>query len=1190
MTSSVLVERARVEVCAVLVVRNGARWLEETLDSLATSSLLPDRLVVVDLGSSDASLDLVRAHSRIRQVVAQVDVVPLPTGESTTSVTTSVTTSAATSSGTLPFGAAVREALTTVGPTVVPDGREWLWFLHADSAPAPQALSRLVTSVGRSPSVGVAGPKIVSWGDPRRLVSMGDLVTRAGRRLDAPAPGEPDQGQYDGRTDVLAVSTNGMFVRRDVYDELGGLDDALGEGAGLDFGWRAQLAGHRVIVVPAARVSDATLLEAGSEAVTSALLTSRPLTASLDAAGGAGEAGAVDESGSVDESGRVNESGNVDESGSVNESGGSDETGEGLRTAPDPSAPAPAVTGVPPARTAPLAPAATHPTSATPDHPAAPVDRPHRTARGSRRRAARRVALTRCALWSLPFLAVWVVVSSVLSAAALLALKRPAHAWAELGDVAALTHPVTGIRSRWRFRGHRRVRRADLDGVFVSSGAALAHTWDSVQEALTPERSHRRSPELVSGATETGPVAEEAEDLTVLPASIPQRILTHPGTVAVVLALAVTVVVFWSGLRGGLLDPQGAGLAGGELRPVSTDAAGLWHLFRDAWHGAGFGTDVAVGPQVGVLAALTWLAQRLPSVADGRSPAGVTVAWLMLAAMPLSALTAYAAGRVATLSRWPRAIAALAWGTSAGLAAALVGGRLSIVVAHILLPLVIAGFGAVTARRATWTSTFATGLATALVGCFVPVLAVVACVAAIAMVLLARGARWRSVVLALVPPMLYGPWVLQFVHDPRLLLTGGGLLDAGGGATPPWQTAMGQPDGAGLVHSLLFAPLALAACLALGRMSRRDRRSPALTGLAVLALVGLAVALAAPRVTVGQVLDDGGQPVVATLWSGVGVEVYVAALLAAYLVGWQGLSRRLGESRWGAKKLGVAVASFVLAVSVLGAGALTARNGLGDRVGVGRDALPAVAVDQSRGVEGNRLLILRPTVDRIDYRLVGAEPGPLQRDVIGPVATDPGLAPLVGALATGVSADASGPGAGARLADQGVGFVSLRADAASPLSRTLDAESGLTRLGTTDDQTLWRVLARTPAVGAADETVPPSRVRVADAAGAPLLGVPVDGPHGAVNTTLPSGAAGRQLVVAEAPEWARVARVTYDDTPLTAVSGSGFPTYTLPATGGRLVIDLPPAQQDWFLLQLVLLVVVVFLAIPFGTRRSRRRA
>ncbi|MEP6799557.1 MAG: hypothetical protein ABI890_15475, partial [Lapillicoccus sp.] len=84
-TSSVLVERARVEVCAVLVVRNGARWLEETLDSLATSSLLPDRLVVVDLGSSDASLDLVRAHSRIRQVVAQVDVVPLPTGESTTS-------------------------------------------------------------------------------------------------------------------------------------------------------------------------------------------------------------------------------------------------------------------------------------------------------------------------------------------------------------------------------------------------------------------------------------------------------------------------------------------------------------------------------------------------------------------------------------------------------------------------------------------------------------------------------------------------------------------------------------------------------------------------------------------------------------------------------------------------------------------------------------------------------------------------------------------------------------------------------------------------------------------------------------------------------------------------------------------------------------------------------------------------
>ena len=1142
-----LVPRARVEVCVVLVVRDGARRLGETLDALATSSLTPDRLIVLDLGSSDASAEIADGHARIREVVPRVSVVTTPRGLSVTTAIRQVLmasdgTGAAAGTGAsdrtgAPAGTSAADGVDPAAPAEV-GTPQWLWFLGPDSGPAQMALARLVDAVGRSPSVGVAGPKIVEWGDPRRLVSIGRLVTRAGRLVEAPVPGEPDQGQYDGRTDVLAVSTNGMFVRRDVYDSLDGLDGSFGAGADLDFGWRAQLSGHRVVVVPAARVCDATTM-----------------------------AGRADGTEGIDDGANRTLEGDDAADGTDDGAGRPDAAGAAGR--PDAAA----------------APQPTRPGG--PFVSPVPSPRPVRMA-GPPRRAARRVALVRCAPWTLPVLAGWIAISSVISAAALLVLKRPAHAWVALGELGSLVHPLTGIRSRWRFRGHQRVRRAHLAGVFVSPGAAVAHTWDKVQDALTPDRSRRSDPgSVASGATETGPVAEEAEDLAVLPASVPQRIAAHPGTLGVLLCLVVTAVLFRTTLRTGILDPQGAGLAGGELNLLSTDAAGLWHLFRDAWHGAGFGTDAVVGPQVGVLAALVWLVERLPSVSAGRSPAGVTLAWLLLAAMPLSGLTAYLAGRVATVSRWPRALAAIAWGTSGGLAAALGGGRLSVVVAHVVLPFVVAGFAAVAARVATWTGTFATALAGAVVGCFVPVLAVLMAIVALAMVALASANRRKAVVLLLVPLLLLGPWVLRFVDDPRLLLTGGGLLDVGGGDTAPWQLAMGQPDGAGLFHSLLFAPLALAAVLALARRSRHDGRSPALTSLAVLALVGLAVALAAQRVTVGQVRDVSGTPVVATLWSGVGLEIYVAAVLGAFLTGWQGLSRLLGESRWQARRLVIVTASTVLVLSVLGAAALTARNGLGNGLTVGRDALPAVAVDQARGAAANRLLVLAPGPAELDYQLVGAEPGPLQRDVIGPVATDPGLAVLVGDLASGV-VDPSGPGAGARLADQGIGFVSLRADVSSTLARTLDTESGLTRLGTTDDQTLWRVLARTPTAGTPDATVEPSRVRVTDGAGAPLLGVPVIGPHGAVDTRLPAGDTGRRLVVAEAPEWARFARVTYDDLPLSAVSTSGFPTYALPSAGGRLVVDLPPAHRDWFLLQMALLAVVIFLAIPFGTRRSRR--
>ena len=49
-----------------------------------------------------------------------------------------------------------------------------------------------------------------------------------------------------------------MLVRRDVFDALGGFDPAFAPHADdVDLCWRAHLAGHRVVVVPQARVRGA---------------------------------------------------------------------------------------------------------------------------------------------------------------------------------------------------------------------------------------------------------------------------------------------------------------------------------------------------------------------------------------------------------------------------------------------------------------------------------------------------------------------------------------------------------------------------------------------------------------------------------------------------------------------------------------------------------------------------------------------------------------------------------------------------------------------------------------------------------------------------------------------------------------------------------------------------------------------
>ena len=105
------------------------------------------------------------------------------------------------------------------------------------------------------------------------------------------------------------------------------------------------------------------------------------------------------------------------------------------------------------------------------------------------------------------------------------------------------------------------------------------------------------------------------------------------------------------------------GVAGGELSPVATDSSGLWHAYRDSWHGAGLGSSADTSPHLAILSAITWLAELLPGMAQGRSSAGVTIVWLLFLAPVLSVWSAYLAGRVVTLSRAARAVVALAWGS-----------------------------------------------------------------------------------------------------------------------------------------------------------------------------------------------------------------------------------------------------------------------------------------------------------------------------------------------------------------------------------------------------------------------------------------------------------------------------------------------------------------------------------------------
>jgi GT2 family glycosyltransferase len=220
MASQAAVDKHR--VTAVLVSHNGAVWLPEVVAALTSQTRPIDLITAVDTGSQDASTKLLKS-ARIPFMSADVQ-----TG----------------------FGEAVSLA---VDKLPNPVDHEWIWLIHDDCAPAPTALAELLAAVDDRPQVVMIGPKLLGWHDRTHLLEAGISIAGNGARWTGLEPLEYDQGQHDGIYDVLAVSTAGALIRRDVFEELDGLDPNLTLFRDdVDFGWRARAAGHSVMVATSA--------------------------------------------------------------------------------------------------------------------------------------------------------------------------------------------------------------------------------------------------------------------------------------------------------------------------------------------------------------------------------------------------------------------------------------------------------------------------------------------------------------------------------------------------------------------------------------------------------------------------------------------------------------------------------------------------------------------------------------------------------------------------------------------------------------------------------------------------------------------------------------------------------------------------------------------------------------------------
>ncbi|MFJ8915995.1 glycosyltransferase [Amycolatopsis sp. NPDC102389] len=816
-----------VPVLAIVVCHNGENWLPLALSALRRSGVRPRHVLAVDTGSTD------RTAKILADAAADGDA-PVLDG-------------ILTLSGDIGFGAAVGEAVEhAVERWGDPGG--WLWLLHDDCAPEPACLENLLAAAENEPEATVLGPLAVDWSDPRLIVEAGLSTDAIGHRQQI-SPDETD-------TAVLAVPSAGSLVRREVWHELGGYDPGfplLRED--LDFGWRANAAGGRVLSVPAARLRHARALSTGQREPDA-------LGLSLATANRA----------------------------------------HGLRVFLVNCSPLSFWFGlfrIP--VFAVLRALAFLLLRRTGEASAELAATWHllrgrgglRAARAERRKTDRPGAVRGL------FTGRATRFRNAVRAGVVGLVRRGVERDFALGTVpegvdqeGAWIPPEALKAGQDRPVGPGALPAGAMRGV-GSRGTGLRRP-SAVVAVAVPEKPATAGPKPSPVPRDGGPRPEpelvfvEVDRKRVLGATV-----FAPPVLMLVVLTALAFVVNGSRL--------GLDLFGGKLLPVG-GLGEIWSSYLAPWHAIAGGT---ASPAPATLPVLGTIGALFTPIGG---PAAL-VAILLIGDIPLAALSAYVATRHLRVRRWVRAVGAAAYGVLPAATASVAQGRLDVVVVHLLLPLVIAGIvGLLVRADSRWLHVSAlSAIGLALIGAFSPLahaLALVGLVIGFVVLPSPTGLARRIASVGIVvflPLALLLPWPSVLLRHPELLLHG-----LGGGATAASGADLAGLDPGGPGAWPIGVALVAAAIVALVvRPSKGAGGGIAVVVLGVLGLVAVRFVAVTPM--------SGGAH--ATGYAGVPLLVIGAGLVWTVLATWQRGGSGADPAPWLAKVTAVAGVLVLLALA-----------------------------------------------------------------------------------------------------------------------------------------------------------------------------------------------------------------------------------------------------------------------------------
>jgi hypothetical protein len=206
-------------VTVVVPAWNGERWLPGLFASLAAQTQAPAEVIVVDNGSTDATLAWLEREAPATRVLAQ--------GRNTG------------------FAVAANRGLLAART-------EFVALVNTDVELAPDWIEVMAARLAAEPGCASVACKMVRLGDESILDDCGDVLRRDGV-CEQRGHGRPDDGRWDTPGEVFGACAGAALYRRSAVKEAGAFDERfVSYLEDVDLALRLQLGGWRCAYEPQA--------------------------------------------------------------------------------------------------------------------------------------------------------------------------------------------------------------------------------------------------------------------------------------------------------------------------------------------------------------------------------------------------------------------------------------------------------------------------------------------------------------------------------------------------------------------------------------------------------------------------------------------------------------------------------------------------------------------------------------------------------------------------------------------------------------------------------------------------------------------------------------------------------------------------------------------------------------------------